>query len=76
MARITGTTEEQWIKKTRRDDGTTKFVVMKNLSLLRSNVWTTTTAKNGDELPKSVPLQRVVSDTAQLRGLEMNFEQP
>jgi hypothetical protein len=73
MARITGTTEEQWIKKTRHDDGTTKFVVMKNLSLLRSNVWTTTTAKNGDELPKSVPLQRVVSDTAQLRGLEMNF---
>jgi hypothetical protein len=73
MARITGTTEEQWIKKTRRDDGTSNFVVMKNLSLLRSNVWTTTTTKNGDELSITVPLQRVVSDTAQLRGLEMNF---
>ncbi len=73
MARITGTTEEQWIKKTRRDDGTTKFVVMKNLSLLRSNVWTTTTTKSGEEQPISVPLQRVVSDTAQSRGLEMNF---
>ena len=73
MARITGTTEEQWIKKTRRDDGTTNFVVMKNLSLLRSNVWTTTKTKSGEEQPISVPLQRVVSDTAQSRGLEMNF---
>ena len=73
MARVTGTTEEQWIKKTRRDDGTTNFVVMKNLSLLRSSVWTTTKTKSGEEQPTSVPLQRVVSDVAQSRGMEMNF---
>jgi hypothetical protein len=82
LARITGEETELWIKKTRKIDGTVRFVNMKNgLQILRHQVYVSKPKDNPENKPqspkdaKSVPVQTVVIETANKRGVEMNFSQ-